>query len=342
VLPSPARRQVALLATLVALVGCAGDERPPEAASGEVRWLERLSRWESATDEAATEAFTAYSAVLAGERRLKELAESLQPIRACSRRLREDVGEPPRRYSDGYALMLRACGRYEQYAEQLERSFAGNPGEALFASGAAGEEADRLVILARREIESGLTARRKLPRVGGDTGRSRVEPLFSRVASAVVGRKVEVVCWSRAEWPKALKEWGAYIGTTDLGAFAHYDGDRAYLGPEYCEGLVDLAYRRRRPTSNDAQEKIADAVSTLAHESEHLVAAAADEAETECYGMQDIRRVARLLGASPSYAAGLAELYWEELYETLPDDYVSPECHDGGDWDRNDASDIWP
>jgi hypothetical protein len=342
VLPRPVRRQVALVAAIVALAGCAGDQRSSEAASNETKWLERLSRWERATDEGAEEAFNVYTAVLAGERRPEWLFEALRPIRTCSRRLRDDVGKPPSRYAYGYALMLQACGLYERYAEQVERSFEGDPGDALFASEAASEEADRLVLLARRAIETGLTANRKLPLLAGDTGRSRIEPLFSRAASAVVGRTVEVVCWSRQEWPKALKEWGAYIGTTDLGAFAHYDGDRAYLAPEYCEGLVDLAYRKRRPTSGEAQEKIADAVSTLAHESEHLAAPAAGEAETECFGMQDIRRVARVLGASPSYAGGLAELYWEELYETLPDDYVSEDCYDGGPWDSNNASSVWP
>jgi hypothetical protein len=342
VLPGPARRQVALVAAVVALAGCASDERSPEAASSEIRWLERLSRWERATDEAAQEAGTVYSAVLAGERRPEWLFEALRPIRRCSRRLRDDVGEPPSRYARGHELMLQACRRYERYAAEIERSFRGDPGVALLASEAASQEAERLVLLARRAIENGLMANRKVPVLGGDTGRSRIEPLFSRAAGAVVGRKVEVVCWSRREWPKALAEWGAYIGTTDLGAFAHYDGDRAYLGPEYCEGLVDLAYRMRRPTSGEAQEKIADGVSTLAHEAEHLAAAAAGEAETECYGMQDIRRVARLLGASPSYAAGLAELYWEELYETLPDDYVSSDCYDGGPLDRNDTSSVWP
>lgn len=323
-------------------MGCAGDDRSTDDAASEIEWLERLYRWEVATDKAAERAFSTYSGVLAGERRPEALAESLRPIRRCSRRLRDDVGEPPRRYSNGYGLMLRACGRYQRYAAELERSFQGDPGDALFASETAGEEAYSLVLLARRAIESRLTASRRLPRLGGTTGRSRVEPLFSRVASAIVGRKVEVVCWSHEDWPKAVKEWGAYIGTTDIGAFAHYDRDRTYLGPEHCEELVDLAYRQQRPTGGDAHEKIAAGVSTLGHEAEHLVAAAAGEAETECYGMQDIRRIARLLGASPAYAAGLAELYWEELYETLPDDYVSQDCHDGGPWDRNDASDAWP
>lgn len=342
-LPRSARRQVALLAALAVLVGCAGDEGTPDAATtDEIEWLERLSRWERETDEAAQEAFSMYSLVLAGERRPEALAESFRPISRCSRRLRDEVGEPPRRYARGFELMLKACSRYEEYASELERSFRGDPGDALLASQTAGEEADQLVLLARRAIENRLTANRRLPRLGGTTGRSRIEPLFSRVASAVVDRPVEVICWSRREWPKARKEWGAYMGTTDFGAFADYNADRAYLSPQYCEGIVDLAYRKRRPASGIDHEKIADGVLTLAHEAEHLVAAAAGEAETECYAMQDIRRVAMLLGASPRYAGGLAELYWEELYEAQPDTYVSPDCHDGGPWDRNDASSVWP
>lgn len=326
---------------MAALAGCGGDG-PTAASSEEITWLERLSDWERATGEAADDASVAYSAVLAGERRPEWLFEALRPIRRCSRRLRENVGEPPSRYGKGYELMLRACGRFERYAAEVERSFRGDPGGALAASEAATAEAERLVLLARRAIERSLAANRNLARVGGETEQSRIEPLFSRAASAVVGREVEVVCWSRREWRQVLSEWGAYIGTTDIGAFAHYDGDRAYLGPEYCEGLVDLAYRKRRPTGGAAQEKIADGVATLGHESQHLVAAAAGEAETECYGMQDMRRIARALGATSSYAAALAERYWEELYETLPDAYVSPDCRDGGPLDRDDSSPTWP
>jgi hypothetical protein len=348
VLPRTARRQIALVAAILAVAGCAGNERPPErgtqpeAATDEIRWLERLQKWEAATDRDSEEVFTVYSAVLAGERRPEALMESLRPVRRCSAGLRAQVGEPPPRYTQGYALMLRACEAYERYAAEAERSFQGDTGEALLAAQAASEEADALVLLARRAIENRLTANRKLPRVGGDTERSRIEPLFSRVASSIVGRRVEVVCWSPEAWPKALREWGAYIGRTDLKAFAHYDRDRAYLDPDVCEGLVDLAYRKRRPTDGKPQLRIADSVSTLGHEAEHLVAAAAGEAETECYGMQDMRRAARMLGASSAYADDLAELYWEELYETLPDEYVAPDCYDGGPWDRNDASSVWP
>jgi hypothetical protein len=342
VLPRALRRQVALFATLAALSGCGGNEPSTGATRGELAWLKALVRWEFRIDRALRELGEEYNAVLTGDSPPAGLPEQLRPVRECAETLEEDVGRPPRRYQPAFELFDRACGHFARFADELERSFDGDPGAHLVGAGEAQAEAEQALLQARRTVESRLSARRRLPRAGGTDRRSRIEPLFSRAASAIVGRQVEVVCWSRAEWPKVVQEWGAYMGTTDFGAFAHYDDDRAYLGPEVCEGLVDLAYRDRRPETGDAREDPANAVSVLAHEAGHLLAGAATEAETECYGMQDMRRVGRLLGLDARYAGSLAEHYWEYIYETLPDRYVSPLCGDGREWDRNDASSVWP
>ena len=60
----------------------------------------------------------------------------------------------------------------------------------------------------------------------------------------------------------------------------------------------------------------AEAVAVLAHEAEHLRnGLRASEAVTECQGMQRMRRLARLMGASQDYADLLAERYWGDLYQ---------------------------
>lgn len=342
-LPGATRHQVALLAAVAFLAGCAGGERPSGASAGEIQWLKSLNRWELAMGRAVEGLSEQHNAVLAGDSYPVRLELALERVRACTERLRRRVGDPPgRKYRAGFALFNRACRQWHRFADELERSLEKSPGDHLVSAGQAQSEASELVASARREIEDDLTASRDLPRVGGTTERSRIEPRFSRVASALVGRKVNMVCWSRSEWRKAVAEWGAYIGNTDFAAFADVADDQAYLGPEACAGLVDLAYRGRRPGGGEDKERLASAVSTLSHEAEHLVAAAAGEAETECYGMQDMRRVGRMLGATPAYAGELAELYWEDVYETLPDDYVDPDCRDAGPWDRNDASAVWP
>jgi hypothetical protein len=66
------------------------------------------------------------------------------------------------------------------------------------------------------------------------------------------------------------------------------------------------------------------------------------EAETECHGFQDVRRLARLLGASPSYAARLATAYWEWLYPANPKGYRTPYCRNDGPFDLNPQTDVWP
>lgn len=283
-----------------------------------------------------------YSAVLRGDSPPAGMAERSRPVRECGESLEEDVGRPPSRYQSALELFERACEHFERFADELEGSLDGNPGEHLVGAGQAQFDAQELLVLARRAIENRLTARRRLPRRGGLAERSRVEPLFSRAAGAIVGREVEVVCWSHDDWPRVVQEWGSYIGNTDFGAFAHYDDDRAYLGPEVCDGLVDLAYRHRRPETGEARDDVAFAVSVLAHEAGHLFAPAAGEAETECYGMQDMRQLGRALGLDAAYSLGLAEHYWDNIYETLPNGYVSPRCANGGPWDRNDASSVWP
>jgi hypothetical protein len=342
VLPRALRRQVALLVALAVVAGCGGNERSAGASRGELAWLKALTRWEFRMDRALRELSQELNAVLSGDSPRAGLPERLEPIRSCAEALREDVGRPPARYQPAFELFDRSCGHLERFADELERSLDGNPGEHLVSAGQAQSEAEQLLLAARRAVETRLTARRPLPRAGGTDQRSRIEPLFSRVASVIVGREVEVVCWSRKEWPDVVQEWGAYMGNTDFGAFAHYDDDRAYLGPEVCDPLVDLAYRDRRPKTGEAREHAASAVSVLAHEAGHLFAASAGEAETECYGMQDMRRVGRLLGLDAAYAGSLAEYYWQNVYETLPDGYVSPLCADGGPWDRNDNSSVWP
>jgi hypothetical protein len=219
---------------------------------------------------------------------------------------------------------------------------ADDPSLALQELDTANTEGADLLVKAGRIIESRLTANRPLPRLGGDSEKSRVEPRFSRVAGRLAHKEVEVRCWSESEWPRVVAEWGAYIGTNDFGAFAQPSSDRASLAPETCRALVDFAYRHDRPEQGDALDDMAYAVGILAHESEHLLSPAANEAETECYGMQEIRSVARRLGADAAYANRLATRYWLELYPSAPADYKTGSCVDGGELDANRQSSRWP
>ena len=345
VLPGPARRQVALLVVVAALAGCAGGEQGGGATASEIQWLERLADWQEQIGTAGAEVDDLYLAILGGDDRLRgRVDEAVRPIRDCSKRLHEDVGEVPTpRFEAGYALIGRACTRFEAFANAFERSLsADDPSAALQELDTANSEGTDLIVRAGQLIEARLIANRPLPRLGGDSEESRVEPRFSRIGSGLARKQVEVRCWSESEWPRVVGEWGAYIGTNGIGAFAQPDTDRASLAPETCRALVDLAYERDRPVSGDALDEVAYAVGVLAHESEHLLSAAASEAETECYGMQEIRRVARRLGADAAYANRLARRYWFELYPSEPAEYKSGDCFNGRSLDANPGSSRWP
>jgi hypothetical protein len=185
---------------------------------------------------------------------------------------------------------------------------------------------------------------RELPKRGGVTGRSRVEPRFSRAAAALSGVQGTVVrCWSLPDWLSLIAERSAYTGgAVDLRADGFVSaGRRVNLAPRMCERLVRFVYGGDRPARGRAKLQLANTVLTLAHETVH-VSRGADEAVATCYGLQRMRRAAVLLGAPQSYANSLAELAWTGLYPYGLAKYHSPQCHDGGRLDLHPRSHRWP
>jgi hypothetical protein len=107
-----------------------------------------------------------------------------------------------------------------------------------------------------------------------------------------------------------------------------------------CDGLVDLAHKRARPTDDVGQLILAAAVVTLSHEPQHSIGIA-DESVAECNAIQVANGTAIKLGASPAYAAALVRTYWRHYGEELPA-YRSSECRKGGKLDLRRAGSIWP
>jgi hypothetical protein len=82
------------------------------------------------------------------------------------------------------------------------------------------------------------------------------------------------------------------------------------------------------------------AVEALAHEAYHL-AGVRDEAATQCYGLQAMRFVAGRLGLS----AELADTYVRAAvarYPTLPEEYMSVQCREGGVLDLHPETGVFP
>jgi hypothetical protein len=184
-----------------------------------------------------------------------------------------------------------------------------------------------------------------LPVAAWPTGESRVEPTFTRVANDVAAPATQVRCWSRSDWSELQKE--SFGKDLDLAGFASPQYKRVNLAWDMCHDLARLTYTSERP-SGTPELKIAFAVTTLMHEAAHLnesgdfYGAGANEPLAECWGMQHIRVAAVELGGSRAYAKELAARYWAEVYPMRPPGYRTKKCRNGGAYDVNKESDMWP
>jgi hypothetical protein len=166
---------------------------------------------------------------------------------------------------------------------------------------------------------------------------------FSRVASSLAGKQVEVRCWASSGWPRLMREQSAYAGgglTPATLGVADIGGRRIDLSPTVCAGLADLVDRKFRPTDGIAQLRLAAALVTLAHEPQHSKGIAT-EAVAECYAIQLAPATAASLGVSRAYAASLVQTYWRHYGNELPD-YRSSACRQRGALDLHRADSIWP
>ena len=226
----------------------------------------------------------------------------------CRKRFDDHVGDAPtKRFEAVQKLALEGCADFQRWVRAQSRAFDGPPGDLLLESEAAISEGNRVWLETDRKLESVFAWNRPLPVRTGEVDASRIEPRLGRVASTLASRPVQLRCWSSADWPGVLDDWRAYTAERQeaIGFVTSFDRGQLSLAPDICGRLAAFAYGGARPRAGPKALDIAEAVETLGHEAEHLVSPGT-EAETECYGMQDIRRTVRLLGASRSYADRLA------------------------------------
>jgi hypothetical protein len=147
--------------------------------------------------------------------------------------------------------------------------------------------------------------------------RARLERRLSEAATQVSGRSVFVQCQSFAA---AFFDPSANLGHVAFDANGVAE-PRTLIKRDQCRDLsAYLASGKERPT----REQIV-AVHVLTHEAMHMAGTGA-EWQAECLAVQNDRRMAELLGASPSAAARLAMTYWTDVYPQMPDEYRSTEC----------------
>lgn len=329
-----------LLALSAAACSGGGEQEAKPYSTVDLGWIKRLNSWYERYQRQGTNIQPVYTRALETRGDLGPLRKVLRPYRECTRSVRAKVGEPKHeQLRRAYGFLLGACDKDQRYARALLKSASPNPG---YPTSDQFRESDFPFHQAFQAIETGLIANRSLPTRGGQTDESRIEPRLSQAASALTLRQIQVRCWSARDWPPVIKEWNTYTGQMgDAAGFAD-SSTHANIAPPHCATLARFLYDRWRPADRTGVEEVADAVATVAHEVEHLYETEAGEAETECHAVQDVRGLARALGASSSYASRLAGVYWRDTYPSNPAEYRSEECRRGGGYDRHPETAAFP
>ena len=182
-----------------------------------------------------------------------------------------------------------------------------------------------------------------LPNLPRRAAATQTVPVLGDAVDALSGRRVNVYCWSSADWEHESRSWdSSKLGP--LGPWRSYTDPttrNVMLGPNVCTELERLRGRNRPISSYDDRRAAAWSVETVSHESVH-VAGIANEARAECYGVQRAARAAIWLGLTAEEGRFLARLYWREWYPRDAASYRSTDCRDGGALDLHAGTHRWP
>lgn len=331
---------MALLALSAAACSSGGGQEANPYSTVDVGWFERLNSWYERYQRQDTKIQPVYIRALDTRGDLGPLRQVLRPYRECTQSLRAKVGAPKHeQLRRANRFLLEACDKDQRFARALIKSAAPNPG---YPTSDQFRQSDFPFHEAFQAIEAGLIANRSLPVRDGETDESRIEPRLSKAASALTVQDIEVRCWSPEEWPRMIKEYNAYSGARGDDAGLATGATRVQIPPSACETLAAFLYDHQQPATDEDVEGLAEAVAIVGHETEHLFETEAGEAETACHAAQDVRPLARLLGASSSAASRLAAVYWRNVYPSQPPDYRSKECRNRGSLDRHPETAAFP
>lgn len=164
------------------------------------------------------------------------------------------------------------------------------------------------------------------------TERASAERVYSAEAARIAGHPVTVRC----------DDGYAFTGVgSDAAGVAFIPRALSYIEPGICRSL----YRVLSEGRVGSREATAFAISVLAHEATHL-RGVRNEAETECFALQEGVELGRRLGLDPATARSLMRY---QLDRDLSDasvarlDYrLSPECRNGGRLDLRPGDPSFP
>jgi hypothetical protein len=324
------------------------ERQGTSSPKGDAAWLILLAEWRMDLARRAERALEVARDVQDGKTEKADLERVLHRLAECPDILRDEVGEPRApRFTKSYSLFIKACDGIRSWALTVEEASGGDESIPTKDVKAQDKEVADLFEDADTNLDSVLLARKPLPDIAKNVSRSRIEPRLGRAISELAYRSpdaagTEVRCWSKRDWTAVKTEWAAFAGGSGDAVAFTYDLYRVSIAPEYCAPLARFIYEHRRPTQGRELLDTAASVGVLAHETGHLYEALLNEARTECFAVQHVRRLARILGASPSYAALLAETNWKYVHPLLPKGYRTPDCRNGGSLDENPRSDVWP
>lgn len=160
----------------------------------------------------------------------------------------------------------------------------------------------------------------------------RAEIMFGQIASDIAHRDVSVRCEGLLG---SVTNVSNHLGYVKFDATGN-PSDTTHLTRDACRWIKEY-----RDSDHSVSLNRALGVHTLAHESVHLQGVI-DESRTECYGLQQMPRVAEALGASPAQARSLALFAYRTIYPNLPSGYRSSECRPGGALDLSKDAPAWP
>jgi hypothetical protein len=323
----------AVLAALLLLAGC-GSQSSDDAARGalspdELAWIRSYVGWRVDFDRET----------LSGGRAL-----ALRSLGGCAGSLRDAVGSAPTtRLRPVARLAQGSCADWRRYTQLFRRFYERNDFAAGPRMSAAESDADEASTRALDRLQRLLWESRRLQVVDAASHDSRIQPRYARAANTLTSRTIEIRCWNADDWERVQREAAAFedLTSVDVDGYASFGTGRVNLGPNVCDALDDLAYRDKRSDKPDELDRLAYGVFVLAHESDH-VAGVDDEAVATCDGLQNVQRVARLLGADAVYARRLALAYWNDLYVQEPEEYRTLSCGPERPLDRSPGDGVWP
>jgi hypothetical protein len=203
-----ARRVLLALLAGCVLAGCGGNGAPARhSRKADLAWLRTYGRWSARLRSDVGAAESVRASLLVNDSRAGEFAVAVTRLATCADRYRQHVADPPKAGWRGPArLALEACRRLTRGERHFLGAVGHEAGDLRFSGQAALDKAGQQLYLANSQFERSFVWNRPLPRIGGASRRSRIEPLFSRVATPIARRPVEIRCWSADDWEIVLAD----------------------------------------------------------------------------------------------------------------------------------------